>query len=690
MVTGTILFNRWIFQPVVEYIHMNSKRIVSCAAIFALLLPLSSFASTWAAPAQGTTPPGNNAAAPASAAGDQVIKGGLIINWPKDYLSPSDQNYNGSAETGLTVLNGNLAVPNGSLWLGAGYPPSQSPSVSWNPPKGSLQVGTTGGSSQICLNGTTRASCITAWPSGGTSQWTTSGSNISYTAGNVGIGTASPSGKLEINLTNPSGWSGNNTALKIISPDSGYNLSLNTYVVGGGNVGYQFSPNGNTGMVITTPGNVGVGNANPKASLSVGNSDMINLYRYADNALAIQTTLDDQPIGTYGGSENRLLLQPVVGNVGIGTASPNGKLDVATTPANNYLDGIVMGQTDGDNTESIQTYIDTGAGGGYGSWNYATGCCHPLYINPHGGDVNIGNLNTSPSPSNLTVQGNVTASSFYGDGSHLSGIVSSNPSQWTTSGSNIYYNSGNVGIGTASPNAKLTVGAALGGTTLGTTFITNAGALGTSAGNERSLADIGFTSGNNSSLGIRAYRTANGSDWGTTAIGLGMNVDNSLRVNNADLWLSANGNVGIGTVSPGQKLDVNGNINASGSLCIGGTCKSSWPTRYIVAKAFAQDASSKIGTKYRWDATASCSPGSSLLSGGYTGDNGSGFSPSSSDPNFSAVTYSGPYDLLGYNSTSGNYNSNESSNVAWLCSTALLASTGSNPGLICYAICSTN
>ena len=38
----------------------------------------------------------------------------------------------------------------------------------------------------------------------------------------------------------------------------------------------------------------------------------------------------------------------------------------------------------------------------------------------------------------------------------------------------------------------------------------------------------------------------------------------------------ANGNLGIGTLSPGHKLDVLGTINASGGLCIGGTCKTNW------------------------------------------------------------------------------------------------------------------
>jgi hypothetical protein len=85
-------------------------------------------------------------------------------------------------------------------------------------------------------------------------------------------------------------------------------------------------------MVISSEGNVGIGTADPKAKLSVSandDGDMVNVYSPADNTLAIQTTLDNEPIGTYGDdSQNRLVLQPTIGNVGIGITSPQDKLDV--------------------------------------------------------------------------------------------------------------------------------------------------------------------------------------------------------------------------------------------------------------------------------------------------------------------------------------------------------------------------
>lgn len=80
---------------------------------------------------------------------------------------------------------------------------------------------------------------------------------------------------------------------------------------------------------VTSTG-VGIGTTTPMGALTVSSQagDALNVYYPGDNVIALQTTLDGQSIGTYGGSGNRLLLQPVVGTVGIGTTEPLAKLHV--------------------------------------------------------------------------------------------------------------------------------------------------------------------------------------------------------------------------------------------------------------------------------------------------------------------------------------------------------------------------
>jgi len=131
-------------------------------------------------------------------------------------------------------------------------------------------------------------------------------------------------------------------------------------------------------------------------------------------------------------------------------------------------------------------------------------------------------------------------------------------------------NAGRVGVGSSAPGAQLSVVAPGAGELLGvahsTTLRTSAGSLGTSAWTEQPLASFGFSSGNASALGIRAIRIANGGDWTTTAIGLGMDVDNTVRVNASGVYLHANGNFGVGTSLPQSRLHVYGDVRVDGRL----------------------------------------------------------------------------------------------------------------------------
>jgi hypothetical protein len=109
-------------------------------------------------------------------------------------------------------------------------------------------------------------------------------------------------------------------------------------------------------------------------------------------------------------------------------------------------------------------------------------------------------------------------------------------------------NGGNVGIGMNNPSASLSIAAPgtteLGGAAPSTTLRANAGVLASTASTELPLASVGYVAGNQVSLGVRARRNSTGSDWTTTAIGLGLDVDNTARAGPA-LWLAATGNVGI-------------------------------------------------------------------------------------------------------------------------------------------------
>jgi hypothetical protein len=114
-------------------------------------------------------------------------------------------------------------------------------------------------------------------------------------------------------------------------------------------------------------------------------------------------------------------------------------------------------------------------------------------------------------------------------------------SLWKTSGSNIYYNGGKVGIATATPGSTMEV----------------RGLFRTSSSTTRYL---NFDAGN---IDYNAYINFAGA-FKTSRIIFQSNGVNKMVIHN-------NGRVGIGIDVPTQLLDVNGNANVVGNLTVGGT-----------------------------------------------------------------------------------------------------------------------
>ncbi|MCX8494721.1 MAG: tail fiber domain-containing protein [Akkermansiaceae bacterium] len=250
-----------------------------------------------------------------------------------------------------------------------------------------------------------------------------------------------------------------------------------------------------------------------------------------------------EQLGSNGGAALTALDS---GNVGIGNTAPPSLFTVSGANTSTTTSTPQLLVTADDITERLRIGVDsTGNGTGFiQAYKESTGAQN-LLLNPSGGNVGIGTA--SPAVA-LSVTGAITATGAITGGSvSTAGTITATGA--ITGGS--FVTSGNIGIGT-----KLTIGS-LGGdaSTLSPSFITNAGAVGTSAGSELILGNFGFNANSNSSLAISALRTAAGTNWFDTALILGMNVDVTKRAGGAFISIHGNGNVGIGTTTPGVPLN---------------------------------------------------------------------------------------------------------------------------------------
>jgi hypothetical protein len=441
------------------------------------------------------------------------------------------------------------------------------------------------------------------------------------TTGEVGIGTASPAYLLEIRkdsagaigptffLQNQGGGASSGTMVAfggtgtqqqhaaIYTKDGGIDFTSSLI--------FQTKATGSGGaladrMTIVASGSVGIGTTSPvsKLHVSVAANDGITVsdttnslkgvvYNTGGTSLSIGTTTN-HPVGFYSNNSLRMTLD-TAGNVGIGTASPGYKLDVAgtlnatgaATLSSNLgvLGRVTAGSTTTgpENFNSYGSYAgyaiqSTGAGTDGGRWRLTAHDANRSFM--------IMSLNDALSAAAVAIE------------------IQRNPGTHTTKCLLLNQDGGLVGIGTTSPVYQLEVY----GANQTTAAITNSG----NKGGSIMLFDSGAAGGNGGSVLFSASNSSGNFAFaaikGLLTNGTGPVGDLAFSTRNSTgdtaltqrMVIAAAGNVGIGEVNPAYKLDVNGTLRVTGAA----TFSSITATETIKGSGASYRVVLPVGTNY--------------------------------------------------------------------------------------------
>ena len=446
-----------------------------------------------------------------------------------------------------------------------------------------------------------------AQTTGGDNDWMISGNDMySIPSGNVGIRTSSPETELDVagivqmtGFKMPTGALGGYLLTSDASGVGSWQAAGGGGGIGGSGItGYipKFTGPATVGnsVIYETGGYIGIGTTSPTYTLEVVGS-------LRTDGLRVEATgVSGQP-NVIGGSAVNYVTGGVVGAT-ISGGGASGATNRVTDHHGTVGGGYDNQAGNGDGTPHNASYATVSGGYkntasgefaatvGGGSLNIASGwhatigggvanAASSYYATVGGGEENVasgysatigGGEENVASGYAATVPGGLLGlasgdysfaagrrAKAYHDGAFV--WADSTDANFASTGNDQFLirASGGVGIDTNSPAEKLDINGAI---RIGTSAGTNAGT-------------IRWTGTD--------FEGYDGSDWQSLTLTVGSDYD--WLVSGNDMYSIPSGNVGIGTTTPSEKLDVNGNAHISGNLTVNGPIESKQSSKFRIS-----------------------------------------------------------------------------------------------------------